>query len=234
MNHYEILGIEFTATDKEIRKAVREKSLLYHPDKVGDDQKAAELFHQIQIAKETLLDPVLKPTYDSKIKAEQLRDLRFKEMNQQRQQEKVNLEKREEEARKRKYEEMNEKEQMQIKKQQLREKNLQRTLAMKQQKQQERIKIQPVSTDDLSIIVKFKDTDSIALRNYFSKYGEISELIYKPKSAIIIFKEIKSVSAAIKSKDFSVKPLTGRYMGVHFSSEGKGKEYEEITLNKLK
>jgi curved DNA-binding protein CbpA len=64
--HYEILGIESTATAKEIKKAYRMRSLEHHPDKGGD----SETFKIINEANRILSDPKQRREYDSNLKSE--------------------------------------------------------------------------------------------------------------------------------------------------------------------
>mmetsp|Transcript_60260 Transcript_60260/g.90832 ORF Transcript_60260/g.90832 Transcript_60260/m.90832 type:complete len:92 (+) Transcript_60260:82-357(+) len=50
---YEALGVEKTATDKEIKKAYHKAALKHHPDKGGDPNK----FKEISAANDVLSDP---------------------------------------------------------------------------------------------------------------------------------------------------------------------------------
>lgn len=61
MNHYEILGVPESASQREIKKKYRELVKLYHPDvnPVGADR-----FKEIQEAYETLKDEKLRASYD--------------------------------------------------------------------------------------------------------------------------------------------------------------------------
>lgn len=61
MNYYDCLGISKTASQDEIKKAFRKKSLLCHPDKPTGD---AEKFKQINEAYQTLSDEHKKKVYD--------------------------------------------------------------------------------------------------------------------------------------------------------------------------
>ena len=60
MNYYELLDVPKNATTDEIKKHYRKYALLHHPDKGGDPEK----FKEIQIAYETLMDPIQRHQYD--------------------------------------------------------------------------------------------------------------------------------------------------------------------------
>ena len=64
-DYYEILGVEPTATDDEIKKAYRKLALKYHPDKcIGDEEEAQKRFQEILSAYGVLKDPVERQWYD--------------------------------------------------------------------------------------------------------------------------------------------------------------------------
>lgn len=60
---YKLLGISRSATQKEIKKAYRSKSLEFHPDK-NKSEGAAEKFAEIAYAYEVLTDEEKKGIYD--------------------------------------------------------------------------------------------------------------------------------------------------------------------------
>ena len=64
-DYYEILGVERTATEIEIKRAYRTLALKYHPDKNPDDKEAAEKFREAAEAYEVLSDPDKKNQYDT-------------------------------------------------------------------------------------------------------------------------------------------------------------------------
>ncbi|KAG1054630.1 hypothetical protein G6F43_003359 [Rhizopus delemar] len=59
--YYDILEVEVTATDNEIKKAYRKLAMKYHPDKNPDE---GERFKEISHAYEILSDPDTRATYD--------------------------------------------------------------------------------------------------------------------------------------------------------------------------
>lgn len=62
---YELLGVTFETSQKDIDRAWRRTALKYHPDKVGADLVAKEKFHLAQIGYDILSDPQIKVLYDN-------------------------------------------------------------------------------------------------------------------------------------------------------------------------
>ncbi|EDO16641.1 hypothetical protein Kpol_529p21 [Vanderwaltozyma polyspora DSM 70294] len=64
--YYELLGVDITATDIELKKAYRKKALQFHPDKNPDNvEEATEIFATIRSAYEVLSDPQERAWYDA-------------------------------------------------------------------------------------------------------------------------------------------------------------------------
>ncbi len=63
-DYYEVLGVEKSASDSEIKKAYRKLAMKYHPDKAGDDKEAEEKFKEASEAYEVLSDADKKARYD--------------------------------------------------------------------------------------------------------------------------------------------------------------------------
>ena len=58
-DYYEVLGVDSSASDQEVKKAFRRIAMKYHPDRNPDDQKADEKFKEAQEAYESAL--AIKP-----------------------------------------------------------------------------------------------------------------------------------------------------------------------------
>ncbi|XP_074547387.1 dnaJ homolog subfamily C member 17 [Halichoeres trimaculatus] len=95
MDLYGLLGIDSTATTKEIKKAYRQKALTCHPDKNPDNPKAAELFHQLSQALEVLTDAAAKAAYDKICAAKKQAEERHRKLDDKRKKIKLDLEARE-------------------------------------------------------------------------------------------------------------------------------------------
>ena len=60
MDYYNVLGVDKSASDSEIKKAYRKKAKEYHPDKNGDPEK----FKEVSEAYDVLGDKTKKQNYD--------------------------------------------------------------------------------------------------------------------------------------------------------------------------
>jgi len=67
-NYYDILGIPQTTTADEVKKAYRKLSLKFHPDKKEGDEYFSQMFKQINIAYNTLIDPEKRKLYDFQLR----------------------------------------------------------------------------------------------------------------------------------------------------------------------
>lgn len=63
-DYYEVLGIQKTAADDEIKKAYRRLAMKYHPDKNQGNKEAEEKFKEINEAYEVLSDSQKRGLYD--------------------------------------------------------------------------------------------------------------------------------------------------------------------------
>ena len=63
MDYYQILGVSYSASAADIKRAYRRLAVSYHPDK-NPDPKAHALFKDINAAYDVLSDPVKKSVYD--------------------------------------------------------------------------------------------------------------------------------------------------------------------------
>lgn len=64
IDYYKILGLDKTATDKDIKNAYRKLARKYHPDLHPNDKEAKTKFQQINEANEVLSDPEKRKKYD--------------------------------------------------------------------------------------------------------------------------------------------------------------------------
>jgi len=63
-DYYEVLGVDKSATEIEIKKAYRKMALKYHPDKNPDNKEAEEKFKEAAEAYEILSDSQKRQRYD--------------------------------------------------------------------------------------------------------------------------------------------------------------------------
>ncbi len=81
-NYYEVLGVDFSANEKEIKKRYLELVKKYHPDRYGHvhltrelQQKINETFQIIQVAYDVLSDKSSRESYDETIKSPIIKDM---------------------------------------------------------------------------------------------------------------------------------------------------------------
>lgn len=65
MDYYQILGVSYSASAADIKRAYRRLAVSYHPDK-NPDPKAHALFKDINAAYDVLSDPAKKSIYDQR------------------------------------------------------------------------------------------------------------------------------------------------------------------------
>jgi len=63
-DYYEVLGVERSASDEDLKKAYRKLALKYHPDKNPGDKAAEERFKEIGEAYQVLCDAERRAAYD--------------------------------------------------------------------------------------------------------------------------------------------------------------------------
>jgi DnaJ-class molecular chaperone len=63
-NHYDILGVNYDASQEEIRSSFRYLALKYHPDRNKNSEEAKQKFMQIVESYEVLSDTQAKTQYD--------------------------------------------------------------------------------------------------------------------------------------------------------------------------
>lgn len=63
-DYYEVLGVQRSASNDDLKKAFRKLAMKYHPDKNPGDKKAEENFKEVNEAYETLSDQQKRQMYD--------------------------------------------------------------------------------------------------------------------------------------------------------------------------
>lgn len=92
---YELLGLQITCSESDIKKAYRKQALLCHPDKNPDNPDAIRQFHKLSRVLEILTDELARKAYDRVLKARKEAAIRHKQLDSKRQKLKDDLEARE-------------------------------------------------------------------------------------------------------------------------------------------
>ena len=64
IDYYQVLGVDKTASQNDIKKAFRKLARKYHPDLNPNDSSAKDKFQAINEANEVLSDPEKRKKYD--------------------------------------------------------------------------------------------------------------------------------------------------------------------------
>lgn len=67
-DHYQVLGVERTATAEQIKLAYRQLAMMYHPDKNPGDKESEAHFKDVTLAYKTLSDDISRVTYDKTLR----------------------------------------------------------------------------------------------------------------------------------------------------------------------
>jgi len=65
MNPYNVLGVEKSASEADIKKAYRKKAMKYHPDRNAGDKDAEAKFKEINEAFQTIGNAQKRQQYDT-------------------------------------------------------------------------------------------------------------------------------------------------------------------------
>ncbi|XP_056107581.1 dnaJ homolog subfamily C member 17 [Rhinichthys klamathensis goyatoka] len=224
MDLYALLGIESTATEKQIKKAYRQRALSCHPDKNPDNPKAAELFHQLSQALEVLTDAAAKAAYDKIRTAKKQAEERNRKLDDKRKKIKLDLEARERQADTVKTEEVKitrtlEEEIARLREEGSRELQEQQRLIREQIQRETNTHTDSSTghqgsknvTPKLKLKWKCKKDDASnagysheCLQILFQKYGDVLNVLISSKkkgSAVVEFASVKAADLAIKNEN---------------------------------
>lgn len=66
-DYYEVLGIDKSASEKELKSAYRKLAKKYHPDANPGDKQSEEKFKELSEAYDILKDPEKRKLYDNSV-----------------------------------------------------------------------------------------------------------------------------------------------------------------------
>ncbi|NXL62038.1 DJC17 protein, partial [Chordeiles acutipennis] len=223
---YGLLGIGEKASEKEVKKAYRQKALSCHPDKNPDDPRAAEVFHQLSQALAVLTDAAARAAYDKVRRAKKQAAERTQKLDEKRKKVKLDLEAREREAQTHENEEDEiritrslEQEIIRLREEGSRQLEEQQRLIREQirlereqriQGKQERNGAEGKITPKLKLKWKCEKEDETrggyskdVLLQILQKYGDVLNLLIssrKTGSAVVEFATVKAAEMAVKNE----------------------------------
>ena len=221
MDIYAFLNLEPTATELEIKKTYRKLSLRWHPDKSSnpdDHQK----FHYLTLAVDLLTSPAARVAYDNVRRAKAAKEERTAKYDGERRRMQRDLETRERDAKRRKFEfgwgptasaaaADQEERELQIALETL-QKESERLVRERKKKLEDKLKDEEaasttVRNDDVAdeaartVKVRFRkgvDRTVDMVEEMFSQYGEVENVILG-KSALVVFTTVSAADAAVSA-----------------------------------
>ena len=206
MDLYAFLNLEPTATESEIRKSYRQLSLRWHPDK-SKDPSDHEKFHYLSLVLNLLTDPTARVAYDNVRRAKAAKAARTAKYDDQRRRMQWDLEDREREAKRRKFDASTpadqEERDLKLAVEKLKAES-ERLIRERKKKLEERLSRDEHPEDvanesERTLKVRFrKGTDRTVemVGQIFSQYGEVENIILG-KSALVVFKTSSCAKAAV-------------------------------------
>lgn len=219
MDHYKLLGLEPSATTADIKKAYRKTSVKYHPDRNPDNPDAADLFHKLTIAKDVLTDATKRREYDDIFKADIARKERMESMDLKRKSARDDLERREDDFKRHKSDARMSEMKKAMDLERIKADNARR-LGERERMRQATVPMStvPSSTTSLGSTLKVKFNEAISesdLRDIFSRFGSIEDIVVKKKSALVVYKDESSARVCMDATKYSpqLKPFSVSYAG---------------------
>ena len=205
---YAFLSVTPSSTELEIRKAYRKQSLLYHPDK-NPDPSAVEKFHHLTLAVTILLSPTARAAYDNVRKAKAAKAARTAKYDDERRRMQRDLEDREREAKRRRFDMKGIDEEERIFKQEV-EKLKEESERLKRERDKKiredlEKEVQGEAFADESertVKVRFRkgvDRSQLSadlVEEIFSQYGDVENVLLG-KSALVVFETVSGAKAAL-------------------------------------
>ncbi|KAF9542060.1 DnaJ (Hsp40), sub C, member 17 [Mortierella hygrophila] len=230
LDWYAILGVERTATSKEITKAYRVRALKVHPDK-NPDPNAAKIFHELSQAYDLLLDPAARAAFDNLLNVKVQARERSDKYDSVRRKMKEDLENRENAFKKQQQDEKAAALRMHYEMERLKKENIKKReereaelLEQANQLSQASKAVQQAARDeeatslDTTLRVKWKkkkqELGTEELTEIFKKFGVIDSCLSKKQGSALI----------------SFKTLTGAFTTMAASEKGN-KDLEAFTVS---
>ena len=245
---YELLGITFESSQRDLDRQWRRTALKYHPDKVGNDATAREKFHLAQIGYDLLSDPALKALYDNARNARLQRKRQNELFEGKRRQMKDDLEARERGVKRTRENELNDEEKLERELRRLAEdgkrRRKEREDALKQELLEETLQESQATTPaadgengitgvceiDRTVTVRWSlegqggSINQERIKSLFTRFGKIESLnVLTPKRLRMVRSKKKKLAAVCMIQYVSV---VGAHAAVEDFGQQRGAEWD--------